>query len=69
MIAFLQERPGYCDRGRYHLGIEAPIWRSEMDPEPRYYFDLERGKAEAIAYLTAKKVDITDATWIEARYG
>lgn len=64
MIAFLQERPSYCDRGRYHLVIEVPIFRSEADQDVRYYFDLEAGKNEALAYLKAKKVDVTDAEWI-----
>lgn len=68
MIAWLQERPHYCDRGRYHQGIEVPIVRSDMDPAPRYYFDLERGKAETIAYLVAKKVDVAGAMWVEAQY-
>jgi len=68
MIAWLQERPAYCDHGRWHQGIEVPIWKSDMDPNPRYYFDLERGKAETIAYLVAKKVDVEGAAWVEASY-
>jgi len=66
LIAWLQARPHYCDRGRWHQGIEAPIWRSENDPSPRYYFDLEAAKSETLAYLAAKKIDIGDATWVPA---
>jgi hypothetical protein len=69
MIAWLQERPQYCDRGRYHQGIEVPIVRSDADPMPRYYFDLEAGKRETEAYLRAKKVNIDGAEWVEAHYG
>lgn len=69
MIAWLQERPAYCDRGRYHQGIEVPIVRSEMDPTPRYYFDLEVAKSETLAYLKAKHVEVADAEWVVAEYG
>ena len=34
----------------------------------RYYFDLDRAKAETEEYLLAKKVDIGGATWVEAHY-
>lgn len=64
MLAWLQARPSYCDRGRWHQGIEVPIHRSEADPWPRYYFDLECAKSETMAYLIAKKVDVEGAKWI-----
>jgi hypothetical protein len=63
MLAFIQQRPVYCDRGRWHAVIEAPHWRSENDPEPRYYFDLDRAKAEMECYLKAKKINIEGAGW------
>lgn len=65
-LLFLGERPGYCDRGRYHAVIDnAGIWRSDGDIWPRYYFDLDRAKAELEAYLKAKKVDLSEAFWME----
>jgi hypothetical protein len=63
MLAWIQRRPSYCDRGRYHAGLEVNVWRSEADPWPRYYFDLARAKAEVEAYLVAKKIDVTGAAW------
>lgn len=64
MLAYLDPRPPYCDRGRWKAGVEVVgLWQSENDPWPRYYFDLERGKAEVEAYLAAKKVPIDGAAW------
>jgi hypothetical protein len=63
MLAWLQARPSHCDRGRWVQGIEIAVWRSEQDPAPRYYFDLAAAKAETIAYLQAKGVDVSDAKW------
>lgn len=68
MIAYLDARPTYCDRGRWRQGIEVSIHRSDADPAPRYYFDLEMGKSETLAYLYAKGVDIENATWREVHY-
>jgi len=52
---WLQPRPGWCDRGRYHATIDATgdlgrelDW---ADGWPRYYFDLGRAKAEIEAWL------------------
>jgi hypothetical protein len=69
MIAWLAARPSYCDRGRFHGIIEAPHVRSDADPSPRYYFDLDRGKAEMEAYLDAKRIDRADAEWVVREYG
>jgi hypothetical protein len=63
LIAYLQTRPLYCDKGRFHANIEVSFHQSEADPWPRYYFDLERGKAEVEAYLVAKKIDIAGGKW------
>lgn len=68
LIAWLQARPSYCDRGHWTQGIEVQIWKSDMDQNPRYYFDLDAAKAETIAYLVAKKVYIEDTEWVEASY-
>lgn len=69
MLAFLEERPGYCDRGRWHAIVEAPRWKSESDPWPRYYFDLERGKAEVLEYMRAKRIAIEGGEWHCVIYG
>lgn len=63
LVAWLQQRPHYCDRGRWHGVIEAPHHHGTGDPSPRYYFDLGRAKAEIEEYCRAKKVDINEATW------
>lgn len=68
LLAWLQARPSYCDRGRFHGVVEVAHWRSECDVWPRYYFNLARGKAELEAYLTAKGVPLDGAAWV-ARAG
>ncbi len=69
MLAWLQARPSYCDRGRFNAMIEFKgLWVSDTDAWPRYYFDLRRAKAEIEAYLAAKRVDTRDAKWVEATY-
>src|SRR5688572_6788327 len=67
MLAWLCARPGYCDRGRWHAIVEVPVWQSDKDPWPRYYFDAERGKAEVLEYLKAKKIDVEGAEWRNVR--
>jgi hypothetical protein len=64
LIAFMNARPPHCDRGRWVAMIDVHVWKSENDPWPRYYFDLERGKAEVEAYLTAKNFNFSGAQWI-----
>lgn len=68
MIVWLQARPAYCDRGRWHQGVEVPLWKSDADQNPRYYFDLDAGKSETEAYLTAKKIDFAGAAWVKKEY-
>lgn len=66
MLAYMNARPPYCDRGRWHANIEVGgVWVSDADPWPRYYFFLEAGKLEVVAYLKEKKVDVTNTEWIE----
>ena len=67
IIAWLQQRPAYCDRGRYHAGFEVAFWRSDADRGVRYYFDLECAKSEVVAYLQAKKIDVAGAEWIPSQ--
>lgn len=48
----LEERPPYCDRGRYFAKVFTNgIFVDEADCWPRYYFDLERAKAECEAWI------------------
>lgn len=63
MLAWLQKRPTYCDRGRYHANINVPVRRSDADPWPRYYFNLTYAKDEVESYLRAKNVDVSGAEW------
>jgi hypothetical protein len=52
---WIEKRPDYCDRGNFIAKIEASSWLArDMDAEdlwPRYYFDLDRAKAECEAWL------------------
>jgi len=54
----LEPRPGYCDRGNYiaKLFPEGKLARDidDQDGWPRYYFDLERAKAEVEAWLVKR---------------
>ena len=48
----LWPRPNYCDRGRWQAYIDCPGFPTNPNPFdaqdgfPRYYFSLERAKAE-----------------------
>jgi hypothetical protein len=54
----LEPRPDYCDRGNYlaRLFPRGPL-RREIDGTdgwPRYYFNLDRAKAEVEAWLAKR---------------
>lgn len=57
---WMDARPPYCDRGRWlaHVDLQPSAWPrlsvDESDRWPRYYFDLERAKAEIEAWLYAR---------------
>jgi hypothetical protein len=55
---YLTERPNYCDRGNWlaQLDAKGDLARDidESDGWPRYYFDLERAKAEIVAWLVRR---------------
>jgi hypothetical protein len=69
LIAWLEERPSYCDRGRYRAGFEVVFPVSDVDwGGERYYFVLEAAKVEVELYLRAKEIDITGTTWSEQLY-
>lgn len=69
MVAWIQERPAYCDRGRWHAQVEVSHWKSENDPWPRYYFVLEHAKREVELYMAAKKIARAKASWVAQNYG
>lgn len=60
---WMQARPHYCDRGRWLAHVEPQNGVSfrvdftvdSADNWPRYYFDLERAKAEIEAWLLVRK--------------
>jgi len=57
---WLEKRPSYCDRGRYIAKLDASgILARGMDYADgwrpgRYYFNLDRAKAEVEAWLHAR---------------
>jgi hypothetical protein len=63
-IAHLEERPKYCNRGRYIARIDMHgIEISNSDPWPRYYFSLTYGMAEVAQWLSAHKVSLLRSNW------
>lgn len=57
-LAHLEERPAYCNRGRWIARIDYDVAISSSDPWPRYYFDLAFGRMEVKAWLEAHKVKV-----------
>lgn len=52
MLAFIKERPGYCDRGHYQVVIDVGLGLDEMDGRDlMYYMDLERAMWETVEFL------------------
>lgn len=58
---WMQARPPYCDRGNWLAHIEPTthdvrkLHLDDADRWPRYYFDLQRAKAEVEAWLIKRK--------------
>lgn len=57
----IEPRPAYCDRGNFLARIEEipscnrlVLFLDGADGWPRYYFDLERAKAECEAWLVKR---------------
>jgi hypothetical protein len=51
---WMAPRPAYCDRGRWLAHVEVNSRDLNVDGQdmwPRYYFDLDRAKAEVEAWL------------------
>lgn len=49
----LVKRPSYCDRGRYHCLVQGTL--DGQEGFPRYYFNLDRAKAELEDWVNARK--------------
>src|SRR5260221_11752985 len=50
MVAWLERRPYYCDRGHFHVNSDLPGIDGH-DSFPRYYMNYEVAKAETEAWL------------------
>lgn len=50
LVAHLQPRPHYCDRGRW-IAQQFVFDVDHSDAFPRYYMDLERAKAEVFEWV------------------
>lgn len=48
---WIEPRPRYCNRGRYHANYEGSFFIDGGDSFPRYYMDLETAKREMKAWL------------------
>jgi len=59
LTIFIDNRPGYCDRGRYKVLCESnsqPLCSIDYgDAFPRYYFEASCLSMEMIAFIKAKK--------------
>jgi hypothetical protein len=50
MVAWLQPRPHYCDRGHWQVNVDLP-YIDGADGFPRYYMDRTRAIAETEAFV------------------
>jgi len=50
-IAYLQQRPSYCDRGHWIGNIEIACNLEGADSWPNYYMSIERAKEEIVDFL------------------
>lgn len=59
---WFQQRPYYCDRGRWHCVVNGVCVEGPDDHEgfPRYYFSLQRGLEEMEEWIRIRK-EIQDA--------
>jgi len=51
-LIWIQERPHYCDRGRYVVMTDAPL--DHQEGWPRYYFDLNVAKTEIDRWVAGR---------------
>lgn len=52
MLAWIDRRPGYCDRGHWRAGIECVPSLDEHDEFPRYFMRLRTAKQEIVEFLS-----------------
>lgn len=48
---WIESRPGYCNRGRFHGDYDGTFHIDGADGFPRYFMDLERAKVEMREWL------------------
>lgn len=51
VVAWLQIRPAYCDRGHIQLNIDGPLQLDSADSFPRYFFSFIEADAHTRAFL------------------
>ena len=52
VVVTIEPRPSYCDRGRWIAkSFTRGLFIDDQDGWPRYYFDLDRAKAEIDAWM------------------
>lgn len=51
MLAWIAERPSYCNRGHFKAIVECVPDLNHQDGWPNYYMDLDRAKAEVEDFL------------------
>jgi hypothetical protein len=50
LVAWLERRPGYCDRGRWILKVDLP-YIDGADGFPRYYMHEAAARSETEAFI------------------
>lgn len=59
MIAWIERRPYYCDRGHYRAQVEVRgVHWDEMDGRLRYYMSLQTAKEEIITFVNWRLLKI-----------
>ncbi len=51
LLAFIDKRPGYCDRGHWRVQVDAVPDLDEQDAFPRYFMRLSTAKQELVEFL------------------
>jgi len=51
MLAWIQARPEYCDRGHWKGMVDCVQYLTDQDGWPNYYMSFERAKAEVHAFI------------------
>jgi hypothetical protein len=51
LLAWVHERPAYCDRGHWQLNVECVPDLDSQDMFPRYFMRFEHAQREAVEFL------------------